>query len=1071
MARRDLESVLDRREFIALAGVTGASLYLATPRRLLAAGGPGVPKFSFSWDVRRREDFLSLRFHFYNLELKSTAAGPVLKRTSTSQPSAIVVELAPQNVAEEAFLELAPEFEPVNPETPAAPGDVRSRVAQSSRLAFAVGGNPAIPFTYAGLLDWMTGLTPLLAPLARTTKPALGSDLALRAPRDFETAIELPWRLLLSPNEKSAWAHSTTPVTSTSGRTELWHSRLGVKPVFPRLDGKPADGVDEGSAGDRTMRAIWTRDWDTDPSKSTGPVGGDHSVPPDLFRMSLDPTDRSGIVRATSDYGIKAGCFDAYDPQPVRVNRLLLTALGAWVDLDGVWDLPDGNSAQINLEAWRHRATAGRDTFVRVIERGRLLPFRHRASVVKVTERKLHDVPGAPAGQKAAYLRQRFFVVVRETVVNYGPDVVGQPHDGRAFPFDRVEIRSLVTPPLLDPVDTYLGATDVNAPELPPMTPVVAESEAWVPHLGPAELFRFQLVVTDKDGDERELTMPLVFVADNAAFSDAKIEKIVERYDDPALDDAVRHGDLQGQAVSLAPSQTPGDTSVEVSTMTFGAELTGGGVPLPCLPPKLRFWPTLATANVRLAGASQAAGKELTTDIQLAPGYVDDGFTAGEVFAKVATTTLGFDTNRSGGVLQPSFDVKGLSRSLGPVGAESFGGSTYDVGALLPNATLLGGIKLKDIVVPPALPAVGMAPGDDLLRLTYETTTTQLLTRLHWVPELDTDTSSTKQLFEKTSDSSLVLDARVATSREHPEDSTIEVHGDLRGFKLNLIGLDEDDPARFLILHVNRFSFDTKEGRTTFDVDIREVLFAGVLQFVNELRNLLNVGGGTGAGPSIDVTPTAVTAGFGVEVPPLEVGVFALSNLRLAASVSIPFSGKPVSVRFAVADREDPFVLQVSFFAGGGFFALAVNGDGVEQVEAALEFGARCALDIGVASGSVELMAGIYFGYGQDLDSGVVTAILEGYVRLRGELCVIEIVEMSLTFELSLRYQNIGGFDKVVGRAEMTVTIEVLVFSGDVTLTVERRFGSGPQDPTFAQQLPEPSLWESYAKAFAEVPA
>jgi hypothetical protein len=53
----------------------------------------------------------------------------------------------------------------------------------------------------------------------------------------------------------------------------------------------------------------------------------------------------------------------------------------------------------------------------------------------------------------------------------------------------------------------------------------------------------------------------------------------------------------------------------------------------------------------------------------------------------------------------------------------------------------------------------------------------------------------------------------------------------------------------------------------------------------------------------------------------------------------------------------------------------------------------------------------------------------------------------------------------------MTVTIDVLVFSGDVTLVVERRFGSGPDDPTFEQQLPEPSMWESYAKAFAEVPA
>jgi hypothetical protein len=75
-----------------------------------------------------------------------------------------------------------------------------------------------------------------------------------------------------------------------------------------------------------------------------------------------------------------------------------------------------------------------------------------------------------------------------------------------------------------------------------------------------------------------------------------------------------------------------------------------------------------------------------------------------------------------------------------------------------------------------------------------------------------------------------------------------------------------------------------------------------------------------------------------------------------------------------------------------------------------------------------------------------------------------------------------------VGEATVTVTIEVLVFEGDVTMSVRREFAGSSEAskampspasaaralpggaPTFADQM-SPADWETWCKAFAAVPA
>ena len=112
----------------------------------------------------------------------------------------------------------------------------------------------------------------------------------------------------------------------------------------------------------------------------------------------------------------------------------------------------------------------------------------------------------------------------------------------------------------------------------------------------------------------------------------------------------------------------------------------------------------------------------------------------------------------------------------------------------------------------------------------------------------------------------------------------------------------------------------------------------------------------------------------------------------------------------------------------------------MRSLEISLEFGAATQFDVGVASGSVSVVGGIYFAI-KTLDDPADQQQLEltGYVRLNGRLEVLCIITISLEFLLSLSYIDPPGSAK--GRAKLTVTVEVAFFSTDVTMEVEKEFG------------------------------
>ena len=521
-----------------------------------------------------------------------------------------------------------------------------------------------------------------------------------------QTALELPFRIILSPNDSAAWFHREAATASeATGHIELWHTRLGAR----HDDGTLFDGADPL----RTLRAVWTTE---QPPPITPlpdqPVKNPPHSNTDPFRASLDGFDRHNVVQLSSNFRLIDGKNpnSYHEPEPLQVEHLLLSSLGAWLDSRGAWDYPQ--PAGLSVEEWRHRATLGRDHYVRVVYAGFLCPWGHRASVVKITERQFHDDTAA----NTAYLRQRMFLLVREPVKTYrqsglqydGPDPKrkGEQYN-LMMPFEAVRILNLVSP-LIDPPET----DDIQG---------LMQSCFW-PYVG-GEPFKFHLVGADTDGNQVDMVMPLIFVGKeetDRAYANSILPKLpsnfanaYEKADWPVGSKNLRATvPINGQKVAFAKSKAPEDTSLAVQSITFGAEVPsqkkfdqlGWRV--------VRFFPVVRKAQVSVPALQRIARTTTPPSLVYQSLYLREGFSAnngGEVFlaADPATSKLSVpfssQGDRSGGLITPDLQLSGISRVIGPVSGDIglAAAGTFDPASwfgAITGAKLFGVLSLKDIL-------------------------------------------------------------------------------------------------------------------------------------------------------------------------------------------------------------------------------------------------------------------------------------------------------------------------------------------------------------------------------------
>ena len=591
-------------------------------------------------------------------------------------------------------------------------------------------------------------------------------------PEDLETAIEAPFRLILSPNRHAAWVHAVKEVVSvrqqfyavptiqfqpqfaalslksdlfdhyTIGKfdpgeihdssavavtmqankkqilkeiakidpkisdkvvfrvketdwVELWHTRLASRNTDLSVTEDPTNPL-------KTVRAIWAKDAgflrhynSLEPEKLNNapqPFPNDASDNP--YRASLDSADRYNFVHLSANYRLKNQYTQKrYIPRAIPTRQMMLTSLGSWLNLRGAWNpTPSG----LEVEEWRHISTLARDHYVRVVYRGFLFPFGHRASLVKITERKFHNkLVGNPA-----YLRQRMFIVVREPEKLYIPMDLADPNGNQydlAFPFTRVRITTLVTPLLAPPEDSDIGGKSRQL-----FRPIEGSNTKEV---------RFHVIATDLDGREVEFSTPMNFVG--KAINDFNFG--TEAQKDTAFDLMKRTqwdftgiqpegiggphpnnapaepAELSGQQVCYAPSQIQGDTALNTENIWFGAQIPewNNFTQLQQIysPDNPRFYPRLEFASAKIPAIQHLARNEGVAKFKYPTDYLKNGFAAGnagQVFAQLTGSTLGLDFSsqgqRSGGLLTPNMQINGLSRLHGPVG-----GALDDLGSMTSN--------------------------------------------------------------------------------------------------------------------------------------------------------------------------------------------------------------------------------------------------------------------------------------------------------------------------------------------------------------------------------------------------
>lgn len=488
--------------------------------------------------------------------------------------------------------------------------------------------------------------------------------------------------------------------------------------------------------------------------------------------------------------------------------------------------------------------------------------------------------------------------------------------------------------------------------------------------------------------------------------------------------------------IDLAPSIASGSTAVTVTAFQVGLQEQNGSV-----------LPTITGAKVLLESLGDLGGPAVAVQGELAQELLE-GATSDAFLRLREPIDLRLPTASVGGLGNPGGIVDTLSATRGIVPAELHAGlSVDDVRRMFPAAKLFGKIDLIQYLDLSAF-------GADSLKLIAGDPAFD--GGLHYLFDAKLRPTEDGPVVVERS-ASLKLEAHLRRAGATVETTAI---GTVTGVGFRLAGAVE--------LRFRTVIFRTNAaGATSLEVQGVDVQFLGAFEFLAEIaRKLAGLGA---SGVRVDADSSGVTAGFDLAVPALSLGMVQIANMAVSAYLRIPFTKAPLSFTLDVASRQHPFVATVAMFGGGGFLSLEMTPDGLRRLDAAIEFGGSLELDIGVASGGVSVMAGIYFGFVEN-EVGSQSLEFSAYLRASGHLSVLGIVTVFVEFELALafRRRQIGSSTHAVfvGRGRVTVGVKVLFFSKSVTLELEREFIGSAADPSFADCF-EPEDWSDLCLAYA----
>lgn len=948
-------------------------------------------------------------------------------------------------------------------------------------------------------------------------------DLRVAPIPPTSTSIEAPSLMYISPNQLNDFSHKIglsmrdinipepkknviisnqvrviDPLEASRGEiAELWHTRMGVK----LRDGKTSITTLKNL---QTIRVLWADDATANYQDAV-----ERNVP---FMASLDANNRHKLVHTTSNYTIPG-----FKPFAVPVKKLMLTSLGAYLDWHAFFDVPAPADTYLNIIEWEHLATLGRDHYVKIVEEGYLFPFGHRAAVVKITERKFHRET------RAALNRQRMYIVVLEKEVFYNRTDPEGKFIG--FPFQAIRIETLSTPDIDNPEDRTL----IKVPPSPSgnsksVRVKLGKNTTYNFYISVGgEGFKFSIIATDKENKEHQIRMPLVFLENRIARDTALMQKVIEVYNPNSAYALTR---FNGQKVAYSESFVDNDTAFETSTLLFGGQVypTKGIA-------DIKFHPVMQSADVYIKAIEELTGTRKTASITLEDdnnpgkvfarvkgavvdfsggsdkaggflspnmavnglsklqgpvgGDIDDcknlvfkadkffealsDFPVAKIFGVIDIFSLFGEVS-----LKNDFDtliakVNQVKKELDDIRNEMLALENQAKATATDVSAQLAALKqnLKDKVAELISSLNGNMP--KMPNLKVYTTDLSFFAEYKWQPQFKgTDISVIPSLLNvKVANPKTALTITSLLERPFDTSQPSKFSGNARFEKFGI------DIVPLLMVNFNYLEFRSgTSAKTDVKVDIDKenpIKFQGVLSFVNNLQSIIPSAGFSDDGPYIDLKPTGVTAGFNISVPNVEVGICMISNISLGAAVTLPFTGAPLTLAFNFCRRENPFLLTISCFGGGGFFNMITTLKGVQSIEAAFEFGAAISLNVGVASGGVSVMGGFYFK--MEIIEEESKTTLTGYIRINGHLSILGLITVSLEFYLALNaiIEKVAGKDKVTrmeGVASLKVKVEVLFFSKTVSVTVRRELKGADADPKFVDMIEEDD-WNDYCLAFA----
>lgn len=674
-------------------------------------------------EFTRPDDGLWLRASLDGFALTRDAGGyrVVLDGTrcveDIGNPPLLHLRLPPQSFSEQAFYRAPGDWTPVNPQPthrwpitkpptfaldvdhseqiPDAPSALRVSGDSVLRFVLRDGQREAFELSLDSLTDsdrWQFRV----APRAQSTEAGWRTLADIVCKHTFDqncegaldnfTDIELPWRVHLSPDEHARLTTSSRRLAGDASFNPLFYLRPYATAEQQRR------GTAMPPSPDLPLRAVASPDHGVLPwlhFGATAPVAGTR-LPVDRVRTALDEEDRNELVWLSGRWGQRALAGSAnvesrrnvYVPQPVRAQRLLLTAFGGSMRATANWDPPtlefDGRQDGIHqvamtVEEWDHVSTLGRSHFERVIYRGYLLPLGYPVSLIKTTRREVEY------HKDRGYLAvpvQRYSLSAHATSKSF-PCAVGQPLESLngffqpesfALKLDRdLQIDDPTTMPLADQ----------------------GQDAFWVCLRNDTADPRYPFAL--RIGNKGAGTMPMAFVSNRVVHDPLQIEAVVRDFNHCGAKLTTERA-----KITFAPPTRQGDTQFTTHSAEIGAVVNKTMVNSALLeansqPP---FYPVLRSADIELDAIQRTTLQPTPqkTSVTYARLYQAIGFAASgnqpagqptvggaamnsgnpaEVFLTLTDpASIRFTGNgdRAGGVATPNMTANALSRSKGLIG-------------------------------------------------------------------------------------------------------------------------------------------------------------------------------------------------------------------------------------------------------------------------------------------------------------------------------------------------------------------------------------------------------------------